>query len=300
VNLAALLCAIGSGLAASLVPALFKRQGPEPGRQMGLLLGGNLFCALAAAAAVPALGGSFGGGRFLLVGAAAGLLTAVNTWSYLGVVLHRGPVSISWAVVYLSAPVTALMGWALLGEHLGGWQTLGLASFLACLAVMALAARRTAARRGGELAPRKGYWTWLAAALLAGGACGFLMKFKDRAEPAGHLLGFLAISSAVCVAALAVVCAARGTRPAMDRRTWGLAAAYGALLLACQALLLQGLKGQTTVLFPVQAGAAVSFGLLWAFLGGERPSRLAYAGAALAVLAIALMNLGGGAVLGGR
>ena len=300
-DLVALGCALGSGLAMSLVPSIFKRQGPSAERQMGLQLGGSLIAGAASAALLLGLGLPLGGRLFLLLAVLTGLGNALNGYTYLSVVLHRGPVSVSWAVVYTSAVLVAVAGWLLLGEPVRLWHPLGLACFLGCLAVMAVAVRRTAAKRGGELAPRKGYWFWLAVALLAGAANGLLMKLKDQAPPVGNHLSFLAAGYAAATAALGLGSGVRGTRPACDRRTWGLSAAYAGCSLLGLLLVLKGLEtADVSVLLPVQAGAAIGFGALWAALGGERPSRLAYAGVALAVLAIVLINLGGRAILGGR
>ena len=300
-DLVALGCALGSGLAMSLVPSIFRRQGPAHERQMGLQIGGNLMAGAACAAPVLALGLPLGGKLFLLLAVLTGLGNALNGYTYLSVVLHRGPVSISWAVVYTSAVLVAVAGWLFLREPVRLWHPWGLLCFLGCLAVMAAAARRTAAKGAGELAPKKGYWFWLAVALLAGAANGFLMKLKDQAPPVGAHLSFLAAGFIAATAALALASGARGPRPACDWKTWKLSAAYAGCALLGLLLILKGLEtADVSVLLPVQAGAAILFGSLWAFLGGERPSRLAFAGAALAVLSIILINLGGRPLWGGR
>jgi len=65
------------------------------------------------------------------------------------------------------------------------------------------------------------------------------------------------------------------------------------VLLANLVVLLEGLSvSVASVFFPVMAGVAILSGTALAALGGERPSRLVYAGSALAVLAIVLVNVG--------
>jgi drug/metabolite transporter (DMT)-like permease len=298
-GLAEVLCAVGSGLLVSAAPGIFKRQGADPDRQLGLQLCGN---ALAAAACwVLVLGRRLppGGAGYLGLGAVLGILTVVNAYTYLSVVLHRGPASISWAVVYLAAPLTAVGGWILLGEPVRMWQPVGMACFLMCLAAMALALRRGGAGSGSEMVPRPGYWPWLLVALLAGGSCGLIMKLAADMPGERHPLGLIGAGYVSGAAGLLAICAALRRKPALDRRTWVLSALYAAASVGALALYVRGLETSDAAAFaPVQAGTAVVFGTAWAVLRGERPSRLAYAGVALAILAIALFSLGGRPLLG--
>jgi hypothetical protein len=51
-DLTELACALGSGCLASLAPTVFRRQGSEPERQMGLQVSGNLLALLTAGGAL--------------------------------------------------------------------------------------------------------------------------------------------------------------------------------------------------------------------------------------------------------
>ncbi|HOX08576.1 MAG TPA: EamA family transporter [Planctomycetota bacterium] len=299
-NLVELGCALGSGCVIGLAPTVFRRQGPEPERQLGLQVAGSLLAAVGAAAVLVILRRSPGGWAFLALGAGAGLLSMVNAYTYLSMVLHRGPVSISWSIVYLTAVTVPALGWLLLKEPVLFWQPWGLLCILACLAVMAVAARRTAQKRGGELAPQQGYWFWLGVALAAGTVYGFLTKFKDTVPSRGDDFSFILTGYAAGAAGLFLLSRARGARGVYDRRTWLLASACAVIYIVAIGLLLRGLQtAAASALFPVQSGAAIIFGLVLARVGGERPSRLAYAGALLAIAAIVLVNLGGRQLTGG-
>jgi drug/metabolite transporter (DMT)-like permease len=126
------------------------------------------------------------------------------------------------------------------------------------------------------------------------------MKLAANLPGAKHPLGLIGAGYASGTAGLLAICAALRGRPVVDRHTWLLGALYAAASVGTLLLFLQGLATSDAAAFaPVQAGAAVAFGTAWAVLRGERPSPLALAGVALAVLAIALFSLGGRPLLGG-
>ena len=115
------------------------------------------------------------------------------------------------------------------------------------------------------------------------------------APPLGHPMTFMAGRFLIALPLLALFCWRRRIRPAWDRRTLGLSAVFAATMVGNLWLILKGLETTAaSVFFPVLAGSAILFGVVWARLRGERPSRLAYLGAALAALAIVLINLKGG------
>ena len=147
---------------------------------------------------------------------------------------------------------------------------------------------------------QKGYWFWLGVALAAGTAYGFLTKFQDTVRSPGDDFSFILTGYAAGAAGLFLLSRARGARGVYDRRTWLLASACAVIYIGAIGLLLKGLQtAAASALFPVQSGAAIVFGLALARIGGERPSRLAYAGALLAIAAIVLVNLGGRPLTGG-
>ncbi len=296
-----LLVALVAALAVSVMTPIFKKQGDAPGRPVGLQIAGMWLMALAAGGALIFLGlPGAGSGNFLLVAAISGLAFTVSNYSYQVRVIHSGPVSISWSVVWMAAVVVAACGWGIFGEPVLAWQPLGIVAFLGCLAVMAWAAYRTNLKRGAVKEVKKGYWPWLALALATGATDGLLIKVASGLLPgsregsmAEHL-AFVALRSAVCGVLMMTFCKVGKRKPVYDRKTWGLAGLFAGSFILCLVLLLQGLAScPASEFFPTYGGAAIVFGTLWALLRGERPSRLAYLGVALAILAILLINLGG-------
>ena len=296
-----LLVALAAALANSAVTPLFKKQGDAPGRPVGLMAAGMALMALGCGAALLLVGPpGAGSGNFLLVAALSGLVFTLNNYGYQSRVVHSGPVSISWSVVWMAAVLVAVMGWVVFGESVLLWQPAGVAALVGCVAVMAWASYRTNRERGRVQEVKPGYWRWLALALASGATDGLLIKVASGqlpgagALPLPHLLSFIAVRSAICAATVFGLSRLGRRRPVFDRKTWGLAALFAVCFPLCLILLMTGLSAcPASEFFPVYGGAAVVFGTLWALLRGERPSRLAYLGVALAVLAILLINLGG-------
>ena len=296
-----LFLALAAALANSVVTPIFKKQGDAPGRPVGLQVAGMWLMALAAGAALLFFGfPRAGSGKFLLVATLSGLAFTVNNYSYQARVVHSGPVSISWSVVWMAAVVVAASGWGFFGEPVLAWQPLGIVAFLGCLAVMAWASYRTNQKRGAVQEVKKGYWPWLALALAAGATDGLLIKVASgllpgpRGASMSEHLAFVALRSAVCGALMTALCKVGKRRPVYDRRTWGLAGLFAGSFMLCLVLLLEGLNScPASEFFPTYGGAAIVFGTIWALLRGERPSPLTYLGVGLAVLAIVLINLGG-------
>ena len=164
--------------------------------------------------------------------------------------------------------------------------------FVACLVTMGAASHRTARQRGGLLAPKKGFWTWMTFGLIAVTAGNFLMKFKDSFPHPGHSLSFVVFRCWVGAAALAAACRVGGVRLTVDRRTVRIGVLFGAFFLANLLVMLEGVKRlDISVFFPVMAGSAILAGEILTVVTRERPSRLAYLGAAFAVAAVVLVNV---------
>ncbi|MHC4915479.1 MAG: EamA family transporter [Planctomycetota bacterium] len=289
--------ALASGLAAGFVPAIFQTQGTAAGRQVGLHFWCNLLTAAFCATVIFGAGLPLGGARFLAVSALAAVLMSGNNFLYFSVVTHRGPVSISWAVVYSAAALAGIMGWVFLGEPVRLLQLPGLGCFLASLALMAAATYR-ASRAGGKLQPvLSGYWPCLIVALLLGAMGSFGMKYRNLFPPLGHALGFVMMRALVMSGTTGATLLARRSAPLRDRRTLLLAALAAGLFTAAFYCQLRALDFcAASAAFPMAAGSAVFCGAVVALLRGERVSRLAWAGAALAVISIALMSIGGRAL----
>ena len=282
------------------MPAVFQKQGTTAGRQIGLHFWCNLLTAALCATLIFGAGLPVGGAWFLGVSAISAVLMSGNNFLYFSVVAHRGPVAISWAVVYTAAALVAVMGWVFLGEPVRLLHLPGLGCFLGSLALMAAATYR-ASRAGGRLQPvLAGYWPCLIVALLLGAAGSFGMKYRNFCPPLGHALGFVMTRALVMTAATGTTLLARRSAPLRDRRTLLLAVLASGLFTAAFYSQLRALDYcAASTAFPLAAGAAVSCGVVVALLRGERVSRLAWAGAALAVVSIALMSIGGRALTAG-
>ena len=108
------------------------------------------------------------------------------------------------------------------------------------------------------------------------------------------ILKRLAVMGMIMGIVMGIILLAKRTRPLTDRRTIFYSGVSAVVFLGTFFLLLKALvHGAASVIFPVQAGSAVLFGVLWALLRGERPSRLAYVGVLLAIISIALIGFGG-------
>jgi drug/metabolite transporter (DMT)-like permease len=108
----------------------------------------------------------------------------------------------------------------------------------------------------------------------------------------GHDAAFIAGRFLISVPIVLLFCRRRSIRPVLDRRTVLLSGAYGGAMLANLWLMLTAIKTMPiSIFFPVTAGAAIVFGVVWAVMRGERPSKLTVAGALLALLAVVLINL---------
>lgn len=290
----ALICAVAGGLLSSLSPAVTQWQGPGLNRQVSLHSLTALVAGAACTVYVIATGSAIGGLVFLAIAAASGLAAAINNPVYFAFVVHRGPVAISWAVVWMSAVVAAVLGWIVMGEEIYLAQVLGLACFISSLLVMGLATWRHNRRAGKSQPIRRGYWPLLILATCCGGLAGFLMKFKDIAPAAGQgaHLSFLLPRYMLVAVVMGLIGRQQKVRPTGDRRTWLLAAALAVLVLGPQWLILIGLgRANVSQVLPVMAGVTIAAGVMLARVRGERTSRLSWIGAGLAIASVVLMNV---------
>jgi len=288
--------AVGAGLLVSLLPVLSWGQGAGLDRQLWLILCGHAV-ALVVLAAV-AVGGAttLGGPRFILIGAASGVCSGLNGTIYYTAVIRRGPVAISWVVIWLSAVVVAALGWLIVGEPVYAAQPIALACFVGCLAAMGWATYRANRQRGAVAPVQRGFWGWLAAAMGAGAAGLLLIKARP---PGGSDLAFVLCQLAGLVAALAAFVTARRIRLPRDRRTFWMSLGWAGVVGPHFLLVVAGLRrADVSVFSPVLAGTALAAGVAWALIRGERPSRLAYLGAALALVSVVLISLKGPILLG--
>jgi len=288
-----LLCAALSGVMNSFLPYVFRLQGPEVDRQAGLHIVGLGIGGAVAAALVVALGLPVGGWKFIAISCVAGVCLTANGFAYFGIVVHRGPLAISWAIVWMSVVLLSIVGWVFLKEPVRLGQPFGLVCFVACLVTMGIASHRTSRSKGGALAPQKGFWAWMIFGLATVTVGNLLMKVKELAPPVGHSLSFVIFRCLVGATMLWVVGRLFGVKPTFDRRTRRVGLLFGLLFLVNLYLMLEGVKRlDVSVAFPVIAGSAVLTGETITVLTGERPSKLAYLGAAFAVAAVLLVNVG--------
>ncbi|HEY0835819.1 MAG TPA: DMT family transporter [Azospirillum sp.] len=199
-------------------------------------------------------------------------------------------------VVYATnAPITALLGWTLLGEALGPWTWAGI--LLVTLGVML-----AVALRGGTGGQHD--WETVRGGLVAAVA---VCLFAALCQAAGSIIAKPALESgadpiagaAVRVGASGLLLIAWGLRPrggplfgaGLDARVLGMVVANGALGLGLgMTLLLVGLKfGNAGVVATLSATSPVLIlPMLWA-LTRQAPSPGAWIGAALAVAGVGLI-----------
>jgi drug/metabolite transporter (DMT)-like permease len=288
-TLMSLLFAIGAGALVSLLPLLSWWQGEGLARQMWLILYGHLLSLPVLSVLLAALGHEPVGVPFLLAGAAAGACSGFNGALYYAAVMNRGPMAISWAIIWLSAVVVAVAGWVVFGEPVYAAQPVALLAFVACLIVMARASHLSSRQVGQTHPVRPGYWLYLIVAMLFGVAGSLLIKWQVGQ---GNKLTFVfALVCGLTVALLATV-AAKRVRPVLDGRTLLAAVGWGAVVTPLYLCLVWGLYlADASVYQPTQSGAALVLGVGWAWVRGERPGRLALLGAALALLSVVLINV---------
>lgn len=293
-------CALGyallSGGTISLLPFIFRKQGADLGRQLGLQMSGHFFCGTLALVALPFFGFETGGLAFLGVSALSALAVAFAAVVYYSVVTSRGPTAISWPVTWTNALLVAAGGWIFFGEEIRRLQPVAFAVFAACLVCMGLATHRRYCRVGDpDCETRPGFWFWLTLSTLAFAAGNLLMKAAGLQADPGGPLSYVAIRCLLVSAAVAVYCRVAGKKPVRDRRTLLLATAFAAAFLPAIFGMYAGLEScGASTFFPAAAGAAIFFGLVWSLVFGNRPPKLAWLGAALAALSIWLLHASGG------
>ncbi len=292
----ALAFALVAGLLVSLLPTISSAQGAGLDRQIWLIILGHAAALVVIAAAAVVARSPLGGPRFVLIAALSGACNGLNGAIYYAAVMRRGPVSISWTVVWMSAVIVAALGWVLVGEPIYLTQPFALACFAACLGLMGWSTYLHNRRAGSVLPIQRGFWLWLVSAMAAGVAGVVLIKI--RPEGGGHL-AFAACLLGGLVAAMAAFAAVRRIPLPRDRRTLWTSLAWAGVIGPNFLLVVAGLKwADVSVFQPVQAGTALAAGVAWVVLRGERPSRLVLLGAALAVASIVLINLKWGLLVG--
>jgi uncharacterized membrane protein len=293
-------CSLGyallSGGTISLLPFIFRKQGADLGRQLGLQISGHFFCGVLAFSAMPFFGFETGGLAFLGVSSLSALAVAFAAVVYYSVVTARGPTAISWPVTWTNALLVAVGGWIFFGEEIRYLQPVAFAAFAGCLVCMGLATHRRYCRVGDpDCEARPGFWFWLPISTLAFAVGNTLMKAAGRQADPGGPLSYVTIRCLLVAAAVVVYCRMAGTRPVRDRRTLLLALAFAGAFLPAVFSMYAGLEScGASTFFPAAAGAAIFFGLLWSLVFGGRPPKLAWLGAALAALSIYLLHASGG------
>ncbi|MDD4888554.1 MAG: hypothetical protein PHU85_01380, partial [Phycisphaerae bacterium] len=130
------LFAAGAGGLVSILPLLCWYRGPGMDRQIWMNILGHLLALPVLVTLLVLLGRAPADPQFLLVAALAGVCSGINGTIYYAAVIPRGPMAISWAIIWSSAVIVAAAGWALLGDPIYATQPIALLAFLGCLIVM--------------------------------------------------------------------------------------------------------------------------------------------------------------------
>ena len=290
-NAIGLLCAVMSGGAVSFLPLLSWLQGEGLARQTWVIILGHLLALPVLVMLAVSGGWAWPGATFLAVAAVAGMCSGINGTLYYAGVMHRGPMAISWAIVWLGAVVVAVAGWIFLGEPIYAAQPIAVLCFVACLVVMGRASDR-ASRSAGRAQPiRPGYWAMLFTAMAVGVAGTMLVKIHPQG---GSDMTFTSAYVAGLATVLLIFTAGGRIKPTLDRRTLLVSVLWGAAVTPLYIGIVWGFRvADVSVFTPTYSGIALFLGVMWAAIRGERPGRLVYLGAALALLSIVLINLRG-------
>jgi drug/metabolite transporter (DMT)-like permease len=197
------------------------------------------------------------------------------------------------AIFALNAPMAAVLGWALLGERLGGQAWAGIAVTVAGVALAILGRPPSGAHRLEQVwgGLRVGALFGLGAAL--GQAAGTLIARPYMAGGLDPYLGSLIRvgASGLAMGVLATLPLAPPRPVEVSRKVLVLTAATALIgLLLGMTLFLYALQGsQTGIIATLSATSPVIIlPLLW-LRTGQRPSAKSWAGAALAVTGLALI-----------
>lgn len=197
------------------------------------------------------------------------------------------------AIFALNAPMAAVLGWALLGERLGGQAWAGIAVTVAGVALAILGRPASGAHRLEQVwgGLRIGVFFGLGAAL--GQAAGTLIARPYMAGGLDPYLGSLIRvgASGLAMGVLAGLPWAPPRPVEVSRKVLALTAATALIgLLLGMTLFLYALQGsQTGIIATLSATSPVIIlPLLW-LRTGQRPSAKSWAGAALAVTGLALI-----------
>lgn len=288
-----ILLALAGGTLVSTLPLVSWLQGKSPARQIWMIVLGNALALPALLIAAMILGARMPSLAFIGVAAGSGACSGVNGALYYGGVMARGPVSVSWAVIWLGAVIFAAFAWIFLGEPIYFAQPFAIVCFLGCLTTMGWATSLMNRAAGAVQRVQPGYWTLLLAAMAVGVVGAILMKVHPAGEqsPAGDI-AFVAAYVFGLAGVLAVFALVRGVELPADRRTMLASVLWGLACVPTYVILVAGLRiAPASVMMPTYSGAALVLGVVWALLRGERPHWLVYVGASLALLSIVLINL---------
>jgi drug/metabolite transporter (DMT)-like permease len=287
-----ILLALSAGTLISTLPLLSWVQGKSPARQIWMIVLGHALTLPALVIVTLALGAKMPSMAFIAVAAAAGACSGANGAIYYGGVMNRGPVSVSWAVIWLSAVIVAVFAWTFLGERIYFAQPFAIVCFLGCLTTMAGATSVMNRAAGTVQRVQRGYWTLLVTAMAVGVVGALFMKVHPEGEES--LAGDVAFVTAYVFGLAAVLLAfalARRVQLQVDRRTMLTSVLWGLACVPTYVILVAGLRGfPASVMLPTYSGTALVLGVAWAMLRGERPHWLVYVGASLALLSIVLIN----------
>ncbi|MFH1377994.1 MAG: EamA family transporter [Planctomycetota bacterium] len=285
-------CAAGSSLLAGISPLIFKKQGPETDRQQALWFWSSLFTLPIVVSIFAFQGFPFGSLSFLSISVISTIFGSINGFAYFSIVAHRGPVSISWPVVYSSCVIVAVLAYIFLKEQTNALQIGGLGSLVVALALFGYVSRQREYNSHSATPIAKGYWLWLFVSLGMGGLAGFGYKLKNQYEPVGSDMILIGLSSGIMML-LPWFSERRAGRAMMtDRQTMTLSLMLLIPRLGAMWLMLAALRfTDAAVVFPFQAGCAILVGVIIAVIRGEPASWLWATGVALVIASVVMITL---------
>jgi drug/metabolite transporter (DMT)-like permease len=285
-------CAACSSLLAGITPLIFKKQGAETDRQQALWFWSSLFTLPIIFAIFAYQGFPTGGTASFAIAVIATILGSINGFTYFSVVAHRGPVSISWPVVYSACVIVAVLAFFFLNEQTNWLQIGGFVSLLTALAVFGYVSRRREYETHSVTPIMKGFWFWLFVSLGTAGLAGFGYKLKNRFEPVGSDMVVVGLSSIIMMILPWISERRAGRILVADQRTIRLSLLLMIPRLGSIWLLLVALRfAAVSIVFPFQAGGAILVGVVIAIIRGEPFSWLWASGVALVIASVIMITL---------
>ena len=284
--------AAGSSLLAGLNPLVFKKQGSEIERQQALWFWSSLFTLPIVLGVLAYQGFPMGSNWFLIITVIATLLGSINGFAYFSFAAHRGPVSISWPVVYSSCVIVAVLAYFFLNEQLTAFQIGGLISLVTALSLFGLVSRRREYETNSATPIVKGFWFWLFVSLGTGGLAGFGYKLKNQYEPIGSDLIVIGVNCIIMMLLPWVSERRAGRAIISDKRSLKLSLLLLVPRLGATWLILAALRFiDASIVYPFQAGGAILVGVVIAILRGEPISWLWASGVALVIASVVMITL---------